>query len=293
LTLDGGCSGITLTAAPDISILMVGSRDSNLIVARLQFEKHDPTPPNSSGDCISVGQDADRVWIAWNSLRNCGDGAVDITQSRASNTPTRVTVAFNRFAQHDKVMLNATLECFRPERTPDCVAPLERGWNWSRGVQVTLQGNVFLGTGQRHPRMAGLAYTHMLDNVVAFRPFLRTSGESSASYGSFVGAGARGLFENNLYLPLGAHSRHRAITSNGDLGVAPSRFDGGGAVRAVGNVALRQASVEERHPELVPLPPYQLSPRRHFSNPERGARCALALSGPWAPLRTPPPECQE
>jgi pectate lyase len=293
VTLDGGCSGIQIEGADGASVLQVLSRAQNIVIARVQLEKSGRGDPKADGDCITIGQFSDRVWVAYNALRRCGDGMIDITQSRPGDLPSRVTVAFNRFADHDKTMLVAAPKCM-PSVGGACVDGFDLAWDWSRGVQVTLQGNVFLRTGQRHPRLYGSSYVHMLNNVIAFRPFRRSDGTFGASSGTFVGGGARALIQNNLYVPLDARRAHFAVSSAETPKVSHQENEGHGAMRVMENIVIGEATIDERHKHLVPNPPYTLRPRQQFGiDPHRAARCALQLSGPEAALALATPECRD
>ncbi len=192
-------------------------------------------------------------------------------------------------------MLVTALKCISPGVAPDaCVDELDRGWDWSRGTQVTLHGNVFLRTGQRHPRMAGSAYLHMVDNVVAFLPVRRPDGTFGASYGTFVGGGSRAVVTNNLYVPL-IEKRASFAVSSAETAPRANQVssEGRGAMRAEGNVVIGTAVVDQRRMELVPPPPYDLRPARDFAgDPQRAARCALLLTGPDAPLRPTAAACK-
>ncbi len=258
VTLDGGCGGLAVVGpARGGIVLLIGSRNVAITRLRLRAAAGNVTG-DRPGDCLGVGGGSDRVWIAYNAFGRCGDGALDVTQSVALPTPTRVTVAFNHFRDQDKVMLAATLECgqrVRPEGVT-CPAPLTPAWSWESGVQVTLQGNLFDGTGQRHPRVSGRAYVHARDNVVAYRPFAREAGGDGASYGLLVGGGGRVLLEGGTFLPLDRRSGWAAR-------VPPPRgaeAEQPGALRIAGTRAEGGREMAEHEPRLVPDPPYALSP---------------------------------
>jgi pectate lyase len=139
---------------------VVGSR-TNIIVRNLTFEdtfdcfpQWDPTDGsqgnwNSAYDSISL-RDSDHVWIDHNSfadketaddtlptyfgrLFQVHDGEVDIT-----NASDLVTVSYNRFLDHDKVMLIGSSDSATADRNK---------------LRVTLHHNLFAGVGQRGPRV--------------------------------------------------------------------------------------------------------------------------------------------
>jgi pectate lyase len=294
ITIDGGCSGIQITAFPDDTIFVVLAKAQNVVLTRMSLTKRGTTTPKSAGDCISVGQESDGVWIAYNALRTCGDGMIDITQSGPSERPTRVTVAFNHLADHDKSMIAGTLDCAYRDRAPDwCGAPLEaRAWSWSSGVQVTLQGNVFVGTGQRHPRVGGRAYVHVIDNVIAIRPYQRSTGGEGASYGTYVGGGGRVFIEHSLYVSLGPTVAAFDAVRPARAAAFAKTNEGPGAARLSQVVVQANGRAADENPAAVMDPPYVLKAARSFaSNPVDAARCAALGVGPGAATRVPSQAC--
>jgi pectate lyase len=290
VTLDGGCGGATITATAPYTILSIGDGVSNVVVTRLNLEQRPPVVAEQ-GDCITVAHDFDRVWIAHNSLKACGDGLIDIVQNEPGPA-ARITVAFNKFSDHDKDMgIGNCPATINPDHTCDNVSAMP--WSWSRGLQVTLQQNLFAGTGGRHPRVAGLSYVHMVGNLVAFARALRSTGRYGIAYGVYVGGGARLLSEGDLFLPLGAgEDDKRAIFSAETPGVSANGKDGPGAMRLVGSIALAGGRVDQRRPELVPPPPYELKADLDFrGDPWKAVSCLAGRVGPRAAVADPA-QCQ-
>jgi len=295
ITIDGGCAGITLTAEPDDAIVLALAKTQNIVLTRLRFQKRGTTTPKSGGDCVTVGQGSDRLWVAFNSLRNCGDGTIDITQSRASDTPTRVTVAFNHFTDHDKTMIVGTLDCQQPGETGPawCDHPWEKEWSWTTGVQVTLQGNVFAATGQRHPRLSGRAFVHMIDTVIASRPRPRSTGGEGASYGSYVESGGRLIVDSTLYAPLSRQKCFDAVRSPSHSCFISHERRALGAVSLTNVVVLGNGRAAAENEEKALRPPYALEPMLDFArNPEHTAKCAAQMVGPGGAFRTVEAPCQ-
>lgn len=267
-TIDGGCHGLSLTT-PSSSVLVVDNVQ-NVVLTRLRLEQRGPVL-KGRGDCVS-GSYADRVWIAFNFLQRCEDGLVDFGMRNYSlDKPARVTVAFNHFRDHEKDMLLATYDCAVAPKSANCTDQWKAPWTWQGGVQATLQGNLFDGTSQRHPRLAGMAYAHLIDNVIAFASVERRPGEFGAAYGSFAGAGSRLFAQNNLYIPLG----HR-----GNRVQAIMATDGQSGTRLDGNLIMGDATVDETEPQSVPPSPYELHPVADWKDPARGIACAAAKVGP-------------
>lgn len=253
ITLDGGCQGVKLVGPGRSGIFLVIG-NTNVVITR--WHLHMPAENVESsrpGDCIGIGGGADRVWLAFNRLGRCGDGQIDITQSVTLPIPTRVTVAFNHFTNHDKVMLLATLDCGQRVRPANavCPNPLTPDWDWATGVQVTLQGNLFDETGQRHPRVSGRVYVHMLDNLVAYKPFRREGGSLGPGYGVFVGGGGRLLLDHGIFWPTVPGAGWAARVQN-------SASEGAGAIRVTGALAPAPLELRDVTPEMVPAPPYEL-----------------------------------
>lgn len=194
ITIDGGCAMPHLVGEGRGSVLYVrGSR--NVVISRLHLEQ---VGGGGDGDCITVSHGADRVWLAYLRLRRCRDGLIDISRDGVAG-PMRATVAHNRFSDHDKAMLVAGA------RLADACGGLKQP------VQLTVAGNVFYRTGQRHPRASGDAFVHLQNNVIAFGPQKRAGGGRGGAYGTLAAEGAQVLVENTLYVPPAGGRHYRLI----------------------------------------------------------------------------------
>jgi pectate lyase len=181
-----------------------GAAAMNVIVRNLTFlDTHDCFPEwspadgptgnwNSAYDSISI-RHATHVWIDHNRFEDARtrddtqpvyfghryqvhDGLVDIT-----NESDYVTVSWNQFAAHDKVMLIGNSDSATADR--------ER-------LRVTLHHNLFDGTGQRTPRVR-FGKVHVYNNV--FRA------DRNANYRGSWGAGTESqLFAENNYFHMSA-----------------------------------------------------------------------------------------
>jgi pectate lyase len=149
---------------------VAGSR-TNIIIRNITFEdtfdcfpQWDPTDGslgnwNSAYDSISL-RDSDHVWIDHNTFLDketidtslptffgrifqVHDGEVDIT-----NASDLVTVSYNRFLDHDKVMLIGSSDSATADRNK---------------LRVTLHHNLFEGVGQRGPRVR-FGQVHVYNN---------------------------------------------------------------------------------------------------------------------------------
>lgn len=164
---NSGFRGIWL----DIRGASASNRRTNIIVRNLTFEDTfdcfpawDSRPNernwNAEYDAISV-RDADRIWIDHNEFRDrltadstlptyfgslyqVHDGLLDIT-----NASDKVTVSWNRFVNHDKLMLIGSSD----------TASADRG-----RLNVTLHHNLFEDIGQRAPRVR-FGQVHIYNNM--------------------------------------------------------------------------------------------------------------------------------
>jgi pectate lyase len=223
-----------INCSPAVFII---SGSSNVIITNIHF-RPDPTAIFSwettqggvaeSGDCITVNRDdthpgADKIWIAYNTFESCHDGLLDITEYNSGDPrtlpPMRITLAYNHFLNHDKDSgVNGGL-C--PPAGYGGVpawctlfpggSPSPQTQSETSGVLLTLQGNLYDGTAARHPRVQGLVYLHMMDNIIAYQQHvfpITTNGnwqgttESVKSTGAEVLGGARVYGRNNFYFAL-------------------------------------------------------------------------------------------
>jgi pectate lyase len=190
---------------------VTGSR-SNIIIRNITFEDvHDCFPQwapndgasgawNSLYDAISL-RDTNNVWIDHNTFRDrttrdqllprhfgvlfqVHDGHLDIT-----NASDLVTVSWNRFLEHDKMMLIGSSDN----------APADVG-----RLRVTLHHNLFGNIGQRAPRVR-FGQVHLYNNLYVIA--------NPETYGYSWGIGVQSALyaEENLFWPDGAITPDRFI----------------------------------------------------------------------------------
>jgi pectate lyase len=129
---------------------------------------------------------------------------------------TDVTLSWNKFKDHDKVILVS----HAPDATFDTV------------IRVTMHHNWFLATGQRHPRLR-FGKVHSFNNVLS----------SWVYYGGGSSMSGQLLSENNVYE---AGVNKQALLGT-NLGSDPEP----GFARSKGDLLLNGAMVEEGSPEKV------------------------------------------
>jgi pectate lyase len=280
ITLDGTCSDITLTAAPEVGLIYVFEH-RNVIVTGLALRK-----TNAVGDladdkiegCMRINGFADAIAVLHMDFAACGDGALDITVSpgRAMPGPGRLTVAFNLFRDHDKTMLFGTTTC------RDGATVFGDGCDIAQPAPVyalTLTGNLFLQTGQRHPRVFGRVYAHVTGNAIIFRQQQKTDGTFGSSYGTFVSNGAKALVENNVFLSLGRNSHPSAVWTTISPGAERMLEDSPGAIRARSNLHTARETVSQNAPELVADPPYRAMMSPTTTDMPLAIRCIAGRAG--------------
>jgi pectate lyase len=265
VTLDARCAGVTLIAKAEIPLIILKDH-RNVVVTGFAMRKFPYSGENKGRDdgkdfrdCVTVSGNVDALAFLHNDFGACGDGQIDMTGGVGKNLPTmggRITIAFNRFGKHDKAMLLGTYGCDDASRSlaQGCsdLASLGGARPVLPAYRVTFQGNLFLWTGQRNPRLYGLVWSQAVDNVYAFEPYDRGNGTSGAAYGQYVADGAMILSEDNVYVgvappghvPLGLYTVNSpgAVSTPGDVE---------GLIASRGNIWLGDMVVAENRPEIV------------------------------------------
>ena len=293
-TLDGGCGGIELTAAPRTTQLtLTGAR--NVIVSGLAFTKDTyDDKADKTGDAIGLTDEFDRVAILHNAFHRCGDGCVDIVRKERFSTASHATVAFNHFAKHNKVMLIGTLTCYKDHAAEGCDEPLRHlGDVMEPLVFVTIQGNVFEETSQRHPKIVSNAVAQVVNNLFLLSPTAYASGIDSAVYGAATGTGGILVAQGNIFVNPDRASR----VGIGPISAVRASSGGGseadGAVAAEDNVTVGAVSVVEKDPgvaraiRMASAPVVPLTEGRSKAL----AVCLLRIAGPAGRAAAWPDAC--
>lgn len=161
---------------------------NNVIIRNMEFS-------DCLKDCITVEIFSHHVWIDHNSFSNPGDGAVDI--KRGSDL---VTVSWNYFENTIKTMLCGHAD----ENGPQDVGRL----------RVTIHGNYFDATEQRHPRVRFADPIHVLNNYY----------RSNSKYG-IASVMDAGLFIEGNYFEDVDKSIRTDVGSDGNPLWIPGRFE--------------------------------------------------------------------
>lgn len=280
-TLDGGC-GTTLRAPAAVNAVVVND-SGNVIVTGLRFVKDAYAEPDDRiGDAVGLAGAFDRVAVLHNQFSRCGDGCVDVVRREALPAAGRVTVAFNRFETHNKVMLVGALACTATRQAAGCEHPLDHlAGSFRPSIRVTVMGNVFLRTSQRHPKAVATAFVHSVNNLFVLAPTTYSNGRMSAVYGGSAASGGLIASEGDIFVNLDTRPR---------IGVGPVSAqrdsEGGeadGAVAALGAAAIGPVRVLEHMPLLArqqlaaqPVPAARDTQR----DPGALAACLLRHAGP-------------
>jgi pectate lyase len=257
ITLDGGCSSVTILSPDHIGQLYIFDVQ-NVIISNINFRMF-PGEINKSGQtCIRVNGDIDAIAIVNNEISNCGDGAIDITISpnKLISKKGRLTIAHNLIYNHDKVMLFGTFSCkIRPDKCTE-IDTLDNQLR-SPYLYLTLYGNLFYRTGQRHPRVFGGVMLHAINNIIIFEKRPQRGGGLGSTYGIFVSNGARALIENNIFIPLNFDGRPaRVIWTTNTPGADQMKDDSTGFIKQRDNIVIGQGVNEDSKPWIVNYPNY-------------------------------------
>lgn len=270
MTIDGTCSQVTIDGPSKVPLFYILNQ-RNVIIHGLSFRKTDYRPNPEADSCLRLNGRVDAVAILHNNLERCGDGIIDITTSFGTPLPdlARVTVAYNRISDHDKVMLFGTFDCSLNSGSKCNEADLVRNREKAPTLSLTLSGNLFIRTTQRHPRVYGPVFAHVVNNVIGY-----------IDYGTFVSNGARALIEDNVYLPLRARTPPIAVWTTTSEGAMRMDWDVLGFIRARNNPKIAGEIIDQVEPDMVPRPPYDLKIVPVHNMPiERAIGCIAARAG--------------
>ena len=256
VTVDGSCANVTIQGASDTGLLYVIDTH-NVVIDRLRLTNNVSDLPGAVlGSTIRLGGNFDAVAILHNEISECGDKCIATTAGRGRPVPrqARVTVAFNYIHDHDKAILFGSYNCLDGDNCT--VQEALQNAELRPGLFMTMEGNALIRTAQRNPRVFGRAMLHAFDNYIAFQPYVRPSGKTSAAYGIFVSNGARALIEHNRLVPLDA-KKVEAIFTQGMPGTRVGEGDRPGEIRLEGGPQVPpDAIVGQNEPEAVPTPDY-------------------------------------
>lgn len=287
VTIDGTCTNVMFETASDKGLVYILGK-KNIIIARVAFHKTGyASGPRQQRSALRVNGLFDRIAVVHSDFSECGDGCLDITVSPGRPLPqsARITVSYNRFADHDKTMLFGTIDCGLPSLPACDAAYLAARRDTAPALFLTLQGNLFLRTAQRHPRVFGSAMAHLVNNAIAYSALPREHRTWSAAYGTFVVNAGRAYIQSNVYLPLTggalAHSPRNVWTVNRRAG---GRDEVGveGYIRLEGNISDGRGTFSDNQPHSVPTPSYvHALPvlKLDALSPEQAIGCIAARAG--------------
>ncbi|MGD9883618.1 MAG: hypothetical protein AB7F22_09495 [Reyranella sp.] len=288
VTVDGSCVDITLEAPYESKTILTYISDGvqNVIISQLAMRKTGYVPESypEAASTIVVNGRFDRVAIIHNDLSKCGHSCIDITVSPNWPLPerSRISILYNFIHDNDKVMLFGTYNCPQVGGLNTCSEhDSEMNRQTHPSMYLTVEGNVFARTGQRHPRIFGRVTAHVYNNLIAFKPLAYADGRLASSYGIFVSNGARALIESNLLLPLTEKLRQPlAVWTTGTPGAIRMPTDTEGFIRLEQNLVFRRAIARENKPLEVPPPDYgyEVLPMQALQ-PEDAVKCLFNRAG--------------
>lgn len=196
-TIDGRGAEVVISG---FGLKIASARD--VIITNIRFD-------TGYEDALAI-EASSNVWIHRCDFTNWGDGAIDIKYSS-----TNITISWNRFWNHNKVMLIG----HSPDNTAD------------RAMKITIHHNYFFTTVQRHPRVR-FATVDVFNNYYY----------NWESYAIGSSQEALVLAEANVFE---AGNRKEAIIYSFDADPLP------GCIKLVDNLLLNGTTVRENCPEKV------------------------------------------
>lgn len=228
-TLDGRNASISVTGR---GLYLFGTHGaSNNIVNNVTIR--DISDPDN--DAMWIANDAKDIWI--HRVKFAGEGGDELLD--ISNGAANVTVSWSRFENHDKTFLFNSY----PTTVVNGVEVLNGHeldfYDRDKEARVTLHHNVFVGTGQRHPR-AIFGKVHMYNNYLS----------EWGSYGIGSSFRAQTLAEGNVFEHTGGYGAKALLTQ---VGIDPEP----GYARLENNFFIGTAYATSSQPGLVSAPSYQ------------------------------------
>jgi pectate lyase len=293
-TIDGGCGGVTISAAPRTTSLLIANA-GNIVIRGLRFTKDAYIDTvDRANDAIGLTGRFDRVAILHNAFTRCGDGCLDIVSKDPQNAPSRVTVAFNHFANHNKVILIGTLTCYVDRAAPGCDDPLANlSGPMTPFLRVTLQANVFEDTAQRQPKVVTNAFVHSVNNLIVLGATRYPNGRDSAVYAGAAASGGVLAAEGDIVVNPTSHPRLGAGPVSALRGADGEARETDGSVAVRGNVGIGAVRVLEHRPEIArALRPDAVGLVDASADPVGLAACLLRVAGPRGATLAWPAACR-
>jgi pectate lyase len=294
ITIDGGCGGVTIIAAPRTTSFLVANA-TNILIRGLRFTK-DPyvDTVDRANDAIGLTAHFDRIAILHNAFERCGDGCLDIVPKDPRNTQARVTVAFNHFANHNKVMLVGTLTCYIDRAAPGCDDPLANlSGPMAPFLRLTLQANVFEATAQRQPKVVSNAFVHSVNNLIVLGATRYPNGRDSAVYAGAAATGGILAAEGDIVVNPTGRPRVGAGPVSALRGGEEDGRESDGAVALRGNVGIGPVTMQEHRAEVArALRPDAVNFVDPVPDPVRVAACLLRVAGPGGAAMPWPGACR-
>lgn len=256
-TFDGRGQKVLITGK---KMVLVDVRASNIIIGDLKFQVQQDAGsvcanPQTSRDTlgcgagVSVRGDVKNIWIHHNIFSQCGEKCIVSGYDYNGFVPDQLSISHNTF--HDS-FFGILVEAIPPSTKAN---PIHS--------RVSIYNNHFRNIKRRSPRIAGLVKGHVFNNYIQqWGKENVTSCENGdpdfAFAASSVGE-ALMLLENNVFVPSlnSACNKATDIWPFDNRDPAANEHYGVGRVRASGNLLLRNATLAESLPGLVPNPAYQ------------------------------------
>lgn len=228
--------------------------NSNVIVRGLRFAStlvnnragencaHPAGPEDVLGCGVSVNirAPATDIWIDHNEFFHCGDKCVVVW---ADATPQQ-----GRLASPDRISISNN---YLHDSYFGILVGVDGGVPSSRmpaAERVTIYSNRFDNILRRSPQATSGAWVHFFNNIVEDFGGSETCQGNTYGFGSAAVGGAQLYAEGNVYIAWPRGCKDAVISQNPKF---PAGFRGYGSIKAVGNLALNGAIVEQQSPSTV------------------------------------------
>ncbi len=205
-TIDGRGADVTISGYG----LRVRAVD-HIVITHMKFD-------SGADDAIKLIEGTHDVWVNQSSFADWGDGLIDITRGA-----TDVTISACHFTDHNTVML---------------IGASPQEGDTDVNIRVTLYGNYFDDTNQRHPHIR-------FGRLHAFNNYYRGWGHSGIQYNYE----AQVVSESNVFEP---ETDSRAILHRWEFDMKGNP----GSARSIDDLLLDGAATMEYQPDTVFSPEY-------------------------------------
>lgn len=201
---------------------------------------------------------ADKVWIQGCTVTDKTDSAMDMYSSQLlpSSGLCRVTVTHGIYRMHNETMSLGSGATSAQSPAPSWAAT---ALDEADRLVVTIDTCLYDGCCQRNPRLAALAFAHVIDCLWLISGFTNDEGTVINGYGVYAATGGKVLIEGGLMRFAGpAIPGYRGTVVATDPWSSTTRT-GPGAIKVNGLVAESGILISEANTDKIPALPYSIA----------------------------------